>query len=165
MSLLMPDTGLLFWMLLCFLVVFGILAKFGFPVITHMVESRKQYIDQSLEVARKANEQLANLKAEGEAILRDAQAEKARILAQAKADSQQLMAQAQLQAKEEGNRLLQEVRQQINAEKEDAIRDIRRQVVTLSVDVAQMVLRSQLDTNPKQTALIDKLLDEVNQPK
>lgn len=158
----MPDTGLLFWMLLCFGVVFGILAKFGFPVITQMVESRKQYIDQSLEVARKANEQLTNLKAEGETILREAQIEKAKILAQAKADSEQILLQAQQKAVEEGNRLLQEVRLQINAEKEDALRDIRRQVVTLSVEVAEKVLRNQLDTSDKQAAMMNKLLDEVN---
>ena len=57
MSLLLPDSGLLFWMLLSFGVVFVVLAKYGFPVITKMVEGRKTYIDQSLEVAREANAQ------------------------------------------------------------------------------------------------------------
>ena len=59
MSLLMPDTGLLFWMLLAFLVVFFVLAKFGFPIITRMVNERKTYIDHSLIAAKEANEQLA----------------------------------------------------------------------------------------------------------
>ena len=61
MSLLLPDSGLLFWMLLSFGVVFVVLAKYGFPVITKMVEGRKTYIDQSLEVAREANAQLSKL--------------------------------------------------------------------------------------------------------
>ena len=52
MSLLLPDSGLLFWMFLSFGIVFVILAKYGFPVIIKMVEGRKTYIDQSLEVAR-----------------------------------------------------------------------------------------------------------------
>ena len=69
MSLLVPDSGLLFWMLLSFGIVFFVLAKFGFPVITKMVEERKKYIDQSLIVAKEANIQLANIKAEGESIL------------------------------------------------------------------------------------------------
>ena len=64
MSLLLPDSGLLFWMLLSFGVVFVVLAKYGFPVITKMVEGRKTYIDQSLEVAREANAQLSKLKEE-----------------------------------------------------------------------------------------------------
>ena len=62
MSLLLPDSGLLFWMFLSFGIVFVILAKYGFPVIIKMVEGRKTYIDQSLEVAREANAQLSKLK-------------------------------------------------------------------------------------------------------
>ena len=69
MSLLLPDSGLLFWMLLSFGVVFVVLAKYGFPVITKMVEGRKTYIDQSLEVAREANAQLSKLKEESEALI------------------------------------------------------------------------------------------------
>ena len=68
MSLLVPDSGLLFWMLLSFGIVFFVLAKYGFPVIVKMVNERKEYIDRSLVVAKEANEQLANLKAEGETI-------------------------------------------------------------------------------------------------
>ena len=63
MSLLVPDSGLLFWMLLSFGIVFFVLAKYGFPVIVKMVNERKEYIDRSLVVAKEANEQLANLKA------------------------------------------------------------------------------------------------------
>ena len=60
-SFLTPDFGLLFWMLIAFLVVFFILAKFGFPAIINMVEERKKYIDESLQSAREANEKLANI--------------------------------------------------------------------------------------------------------
>ncbi|MEE0804315.1 MAG: ATP synthase F0 subunit B, partial [Prevotellamassilia sp.] len=71
-SILSPDLGLLFWMLIAFLVVFGLLAKFGFPVITSMVEERKKFIDESLTNARVTNEKLATLKAESEKILKEA---------------------------------------------------------------------------------------------
>ena len=79
MSLLVPDSGLLFWMLLSFGIVFFVLAKYGFPVIVKMVNERKEYIDRSLVVAKEANEQLANLKAEGETIIAKAHEEQARI--------------------------------------------------------------------------------------
>lgn len=69
MSLLLPDSGLLFWMLLSFGIVFVVLAKYGFPIIVKMVDGRKTYIDQSLEVAREANAQLAKLKEQGEALV------------------------------------------------------------------------------------------------
>ena len=67
-SILTPDFGLLFWMFLAFLVVFGVLAKFGFPIIIKMVEDRKEYIDESLRKAREASERIDNIKKEGEAI-------------------------------------------------------------------------------------------------
>lgn len=81
MGLLTPDPGLLFWMIIVFGVVFFILAKYGFPVIIKMVEDRKAYIDNSLKAACEANEQLANVKVEGEKILAQAHEEQARILA------------------------------------------------------------------------------------
>ena len=68
-AILTPDLGLLFWMLLAFLVIFFVLAKFGFPVITNMVEERKAYIDDSLKKAHEANEKLANIQQEGENLL------------------------------------------------------------------------------------------------
>ena len=77
MSLLTPDSGLLFWMVIVFGIVFVILAKYGFPVITRMVDERKQYIDKSLLAAREANEQLANIKADSEMILAKAHEEQA----------------------------------------------------------------------------------------
>ena len=80
MSLLTPDAGLLFWMILSFGIVFVILSKYGFPVIIKAVEQRKEYIDRSLESARQANEQLADIQAEGEKILAQAREQQNRIL-------------------------------------------------------------------------------------
>ena len=66
MSLLTPDSGLLFWMILSFGIVLIILSKYGFPVIVKAIEDRKAFIEESLNTARQANEQLANIKEEGE---------------------------------------------------------------------------------------------------
>ena len=79
-SILSPDLGLLFWMFLAFLIVFALVAKYGFPVIIKMVEDRKNYIDESLKKAREANEKLANIKAESEEILRQASERQAQVL-------------------------------------------------------------------------------------
>lgn len=78
-SILTPDVGLLFWMLLAFLVVFGLMAKFGFPVIINMVNERKNYIDESLQKAHEANERLASIEQEGERLLNEARARQAEI--------------------------------------------------------------------------------------
>ena len=82
-SILTPDLGLLFWMLLAFLVVFGVLAKFGFPAIINMVDERNRYIDESLRKAHEAEERLANIQQEGESILQEAREKQAQILKEA----------------------------------------------------------------------------------
>ena len=159
MSLLLPDSGLLFWMLLSFGVVFVVLAKYGFPVITKMVEGRKTYIDQSLEVAREANAQLSKLKEESEALIAAANKEQGRIMREAMRDK--IIVEARKQAEAAAQKELDEVKKQIQQEKEEAIRDIRRQVAVLSVDIAEKIIRKNLDEKHEQMEMIDRMLDEV----
>ena len=161
MGLLTPDPGLLFWMIIVFGVVFFILDKYGFPVIIKMVEDRKAYIDNSLKAAREANEQLANVKAEGEKILAQAHEEQARILAEAAATRDRIIKDAQNRAISEGDRLMIEIKKQIETEKESAIRDIRRQVAVLSVGIAEKIMRNKLADAKEQEELIDRMLDEM----
>lgn len=161
MGLLTPDPGLVFWMIIVFGAVFFVLAKYGFPVIIGMVEDRKAYIDNSLQAAREANEQLANVKAEGEKVLAQAHEEQARILSEAAATRDRIIKEAQTRAILEGQRLMDEMKKQIETEKESAIRDIRRQVAALSVDIAEKIMRSKLADEKGQMDLIDRMLDEM----
>lgn len=161
MSLLLPDSGLLFWMLLSFSVVFVVLAKYGFPVITNMVEGRKTYIDQSMEVAREANAQLSKLKMETDALITAANKEQGRILREAMHERDQIIVEARRQAEVAARKELDAVRIQIQQEKEEAIRDIRRQVAVLSVDIAEKVIRKNLDEEHEQMEMIDRMLDEM----
>ena len=94
MSLLTPDSGLLFWMILSFGIVLVVLSKYGFPVIIKAVEQRKAYIEGALDSARKANEQLANLKAEGETIIAQAKEQQNAILKEAMMTKEQIIAEA-----------------------------------------------------------------------
>ncbi|MBO4605181.1 MAG: F0F1 ATP synthase subunit B [Bacteroidales bacterium] len=161
MSLITPDFGLLFWMTLIFAVVFFILAKFGFPIITGMVEKRSDRIDESLRKAEEAEKALAEMDERRQQILSDAKAEQARILREASATSDSIVSKAQDKAKEEASKILEQARIEIAAEKESALRDIRRVVATLSVEVAEKVLRADLDEDEKQGAYLDRLIDEV----
>ena len=162
MELLTPDFGTFFWMLVSFIIVFVILAKFGFPALVNMVNERKQYIDDSLKSAREANEKLSHIKEESESILVEARKEQARILKEAMDTRTQIVNEARDKAKAEGGRLLEEARKQIQKEKDDAIRDIRKQVAELSVEVAQKVLRKQLSSEVEQNGMIERMLDEVS---
>ena len=145
-AILTPDLGLLFWMLLAFLVVFGILAKYGFPAITNMVDERR----------------LANIEKEGESILQEAREKQAQILKEAAETRDAIVEQAQQKARSEGARLLDEARTAIEQEKKAAIADIRQQVATLSVDIAEKVLRKNLKDDKSQMDLIDRMLDKVS---
>ena len=164
-SILTPDFGLFFWMLVAFLVVFLLLAKFGFPVITGMVEERKNFIDESLRKAHEAQERLANIEKEGESILQEAREKQAQILKEAAETRDAIVEKAQDKARAEGARLLEDARVAIEQEKKAAIADIRRQVATLSVEIAGKVLKQNLKDDKSQMDLIDRMLDDVSTDK
>ena len=162
MDLLIPSTGLLFWMSITFLVVFFLLWKFGFPVITGMVKERQAFIDESLKKAHEANERLANIQKEGESILQEAREKQAQILKEAAETRDAIVEQAQTKARSEGARLLDEAKTAIEQEKKAAIADIRQQVATLSVEIAEKVLKQNLKDDKSQMDLIDRMLDDVS---
>lgn len=161
MSLLLPDSGLLFWMTLVFLVVFVILWKWGFPSIIKMVNERKEYIDESLAKAEEANLRLANIQKQGEELLMEAREKQAQILREASETRDTIVGQAQEKARDESARILSEAKAEIESQKQAAIRDIRSQVAELSVQIAEKILHKELATSAEQTQLINSLLDEV----
>lgn len=163
MQLLTPEPGLLFWMLLCFGIVFFVLAKFGFPIIVQMVEKRKAHIDEALENARQANKRLAGIKQEGERILAEAHKEQAQILKEANEMRMKIIADAKEAANVEASKLKAEAGVSIQKEKEIAMRDVHNQIAVLSLDIAEKVLRKQLSDKSAQTELIDNLIKESQQ--
>ena len=165
MELFTPEISLIFWMLIPFLVVFFVLAKFAWPAILKGVEERNNFIDESLQSAIKANEQLAKVKVESEALLDDARKEQAKILAEAAKTRDTIIQSAKDKANVEASELVEMARKQIQAEKEDALHSIRREVAKISVDIAEKVLRANLENNKDQMQMIDRLMDEVNIPK
>lgn len=160
-SILTPDFGLLFWMLVTFIFLFIILAKFGFPVITGMVEQRKAFIDESLSNAKAANEKLTEIQAESEKVLREAREKQAEILREATATRDAMVKEAKTLAEAESIKLLDEAKAQIQVEKANALRDIRSQVADLSVQVAEKIIRQQLSNNTERTNYINGLLDDI----
>ena len=162
-SILTPDLGLLFWMLLAFLVVFFVVAKFGFPAIIDMVENRNRYIDESLQKAHEASERLANIQKEGESMLQEARQKQAQLLKEAAETRDAIVSQAQEKSREEGARLLSEAKAEIESQKQAAISEIRAQVAELSVKVAEKILRKELSSEAKQMETIDRLLDDISE--
>ena len=161
MSLVTPDFGLLFWMTLIFALVFFVLAKWGFPAITGMVEKRADRIEESISKAREAEKLLAEMTERHSAMLDETRAEQGRILKEASLARDAIVSQAKQQAQDEAARILEHTRTQIAAEKETALMDIRRQVASLSVDVAEKILRDKLSDSETQMELITRMVDEI----
>ena len=133
MSLITPDFGLLVWMTLIFGIVFFVLAKWGFPMITGSVEKRAQRIGESIKAAKEAEERLRNLAEEQSRMIEEARQEQSRILKEASASRDSIVEQAKDQARAEASRILDQARIQIAAEKESALRDVRKEVALLLV--------------------------------
>ena len=146
MSLLTPDSGLLFWMIVSFGIVFVILSKYGFPVIIKAVEQRKAYIDNSLETARQANEQLANIQAEGARILAEAKEKQNAILKEAFAEKEQIIDEAHRKAAAETRLQVEEA----------------SEIADLSIAIAEKVMKEKISHDKEQQQIIDRLLDEVS---
>ena len=158
MSLVTPDTGLLFWMVVIFGIVFFLLWKFGFPII-----KRSAHIDESLKLAREAEIRMQDLAREQEQLVEKSRQEQTRILQEATRTRAEIIAKAEQEAAERADQLLQKARTEIEAEKESALRDIRKEVADLSVAIAEKVIRKELATDKDQMAYVDRLVQEIKQ--
>ena len=164
MSLVTPDFGLLFWMTLIFAIVFFVLAKWGFPAITGMVDKRSDRINESIGKAREAEKMLSEMAERQAAMLEETRAEQGRILREAAQARDAIVTQAKQQAQDEAAKILEHTRTQIAAEKEAALQDIRCEVTALSVDVAEKILRDKLSDSKTQMDLVTRMVDEITKP-
>lgn len=162
MSLITPDFGLLFWMTLIFGIVFFVLAKWGFPIITSSVSAREERINESIKAARTAEEKLADLAQEQTRMIQETRKQQDKILKATKTQSEHIVAEAQAKANAEADRILAQAREQIAKEKENMLRDVRQNVADLSISVAEKILREKLSEDDTQPALMNKLMDEVS---
>ena len=157
----LPDSGLLFWMTIIFAIVFFILARFGFPIITGMVEKRNKRINDSLEAARTAEEALARLHSEKERVLAETRAEQARLVQEAAAEREAMLAKAQEQAKEEAQKIMDDARRRIREEKDAVLKEVRSEVAAISIAIAEKVIRKELSSDNEQKEYADRLVDEL----
>ena len=163
MSLVTPEFGLLFWMVVIFGLVFFLLAKFGFPIITDSVDKRSAKIAQSLKDADEIAARMEAWKVEQAQLLEKTRREQSAILKEATETKARIVADAKTQARAEADKILAEAKLQIAAEKESALRDVRREVALLGVQVAEKVLRHELSDEGSQRVFLDQLVDEATE--
>ena len=161
MNLITPDTGLLFWMVVIFGLVFFLLWKFGFPIITEMVDKRSRTIEKSLKDAHEIEARMGQMVEEHARMLDETRKEQAKILREATDSRNKILADAKAQAQEEAAKILADARTEIAAEKEAALRDVRKEVAVLSVSIAEKILQKELANDGEQKEYIDRMVEEA----
>ena len=161
MSLLEPNAGLVFWMLIAFGIVFFILAKFGWPVITNAAEKRSNFISESMKSAKEANRQLTEIKVEAENIIADAKNQRAVIMKESAVSRDKIIADAQLKASSEAQKIIADAQVNIQKQKDEVMTNYRSDVADAALVIAEKILRKELSKDEQQIALINKFLDEM----
>ncbi len=161
MELVKPEIGLIFWTSLSFLILLFILGKFAWKPILGALTERELFIEDSLNKAEAAKEEMESLVKKNDDLLKQARAERDLILQEAKKIKDQMIADAKLTAAKEGARMIEQAKLEINNQKAIAMADIKNQVSTLSLDIAEKVLRKQFEDHKKQEELVGELLKEV----
>ena len=164
MKLVTPDIGLLFWMLVSFSIVLFLLKKYAWKPILNSLKERESSIAEALNSAKRAKEEMATLKSENEKLLVQARAERDVILKEARDIKDSIIIEARSKATSEADRLLQIAREAIQNEKMAAITDLKNQVATLSIDIAEKILKEELSSPEKQKQLVQSFLGEVGNP-
>ena len=154
-----PGLGLVFWMTLTFAVLMFLLAKYAWKPILNALNERETTIVDALNQAKLAREEVQNLKAENERIIQEAKIEKDNILREAR---DRMINEAKDTAKVEGEKMIEAARHSIAMEKAAAIDDMKKQIGSLSVDIAETILKKKLDNKDAQNDLVANLLNDKN---
>lgn len=157
-----PGIGLLFWMTLTFVILLFLLAKFAWKPILSAINEREVTIVDSLNQAKLAKQEVENLKAENEIIIREAKVERDQILKEAREIKDRIVGEAKDVAKAEADKIIESARHTIQAEKSAAVADIKNQIGALSVNIAESILKQKLDNDGAQNALVANILNSSN---
>ncbi len=157
-----PDVGLFLWTSIIFLLFWFIVGKFAFGPIKDALKKRQTDIQDALDQAEKAKEEMANLQAENDKILAQAREERSAILREAKETKDGIIKEARDNAKTEANKILTSAKLEIDNQKKAAITEVKNMTGQMAVTIAEKVLRSDLSESAKQDALVGKLMDELN---
>lgn len=162
MELVKPGIGLIFWMVITFSILLFILAKFAWKPIMTALRERESNIENALASAQKAKEEMAALTATNEKMLAEARIERDKLLKEARETKDAIINEAKTRAGSEADRLIASARQTIQNEKMAAINELKNQVASMSIEIAEKILRHELANDEKQKALIGTLLKDVN---
>jgi len=160
-ELIEPSLGLIFWTGISFLLLLFLLRKFAWKPILDAVNAREENITAALATAEKARAEIADLSKENEKLLAETRFEKDRILADAKKTKDSILAEAKATAEAEGKRIIETARFAIETEKQAALTEVKNMVATLSIEVAEKILRRELENKGEHEAFVKKHLEDI----
>jgi F-type H+-transporting ATPase subunit b len=161
MDLVTPDIGLIFWTTISFIVLVVILGKFAWKPILKSVNDREKSIREALSEADKARQEMQNINADNERILKEARIDRDAMLKDARDIKNNLIEDAKEEAKVQANKIVEQARTTIEHEKLAAITDLKNQVADLSIDIAEKIIKNELSNKDKQIRLVENMLDDV----
>lgn len=161
MELVQPGIGLIFWMTIAFSLLLWILAKFAWKPIMKGLKERENTIADALNEANKAREEMKQLKFSNEQLLKEAKEERDLILRDARKVKESVIENARIKANEEANRIIENAGESINNEKLAAITDMKNQLALLSIEIAEKIIKKELEGKDKHKEFIQRLIDEV----
>ena len=153
--------GLFFWQILLFVLLLLLLKKYAWKPILEALNSREEGIQNALDEADKARQEMVDLKSSNEKILKEARAERDGLLKDARMIKEKMITEAKDEAKAQSNKIIQQAKQTIENEKLAAITELKNQVAELSIGIAEKIMKDELSNKGKQVAMIEKMLDEA----
>jgi F-type H+-transporting ATPase subunit b len=163
MDLLLPSIGLLVWTLIAFLLVFFILKKFAWKIIIKSLNDREKGIADSLETAKQLKAEMALMKSENESLMQQAREERTKMLKEAKDTREKMISEAKEQAKLEAAKVITDAHAAIQTEKMAALTDVKNQIGNMVIEIAEKVIRKQLDNKVEQEKYIQQMAGEIHQ--
>jgi F-type H+-transporting ATPase subunit b len=161
MEIVSPGIGLILWMTVSFAALIFILRRFAWIPILKSLREREDTIDEALNQANKAREEMKTLKAGNELLLKEAQEERNVILRDARKVKDSIIEEARIKANEEANNIVENAKDRIENEKMAAMTDLKNQIAALSIEVAEKILERELSADNKQEEYISKLIKET----
>lgn len=161
MDLLLPGSGLIIWQTLVFVGLFFVLAKFAWKPIIGSLKEREDSIQQALDAAEKAKNEMASLKSDNEKLLKEAREERDKILRDARTASNQIVEEAQTAAKKTADKIVADAKAMINTEKQAALAEVKTQVAQFSLDIAEKIIKKNLSDDKSQKELVDTFIKDL----
>ncbi|WP_264559802.1 F0F1 ATP synthase subunit B [Flavobacterium sp. N2270] len=153
--------GLFFWQLTILVVLIGLMVKFAWKPIMEAITAREEGISNALLAAENAKKDMQNLKADNEKLLAEARAERDTMIKEAREIKDKMIADAKEEAQVQGEKMISQAKASIESEKNAAMAEIKNQVSSLSIEIAEKILKEELTSTEAQSKLVEKMLGEA----